>query len=59
MLLTPQLLLVSLYPFSDTLAKSQVVDLSNQNKWTDEEIIELGYIPNEVIVKFKENKIFV
>jgi len=28
-----------------------------KKNWTDEEIIELGYIPDEILVKFKKEKI--
>jgi len=29
----------------------------NESKWTDQEIMELGYMPNEVVVKFKKDKV--
>ena len=47
------LLLFSIIPTSIVTAQ----DKSDKKEWTDEEIIELGYIPDEVIVKFKESKI--
>ena len=25
--------------------------------WTDQEIIELGYVPDEVVIKFKEDRL--
>ena len=41
--------------FAQTSAESEKT--FSEHEWTDEEIIELGYVPDEVVVKFKEDKL--
>ncbi|MBN2087930.1 hypothetical protein JW758_06315 [Candidatus Peregrinibacteria bacterium] len=47
------LIILLILPVTSTVASNKTIE----KKWTDEEIIQLGYIPDEVIVKFKKNKL--